>query len=237
MARGEKVYYAHKGVERVFMEDRVPVGKWFDGQIKRSTDEVVWISPSLVSRWLGYLNAKEKWSRDHLQQRWEAMSSRLDGRLTFIATLYALPKQEILELTEGAPTKPETALRTRFLVTFLSQKGEHQETPVGQKKKQAPLALFQPEVSPYAVFKAYSLDSVEKWPWYGLSNLFEPLAPEFESDPPTAYDGVVGDYIRAIYLVQTPVPEEPLPSERLEVRIFAPGKQPVARFDLQVKGK
>lgn len=241
LARGEKVYYAGKGVDRIMMEDRQIIGRWFDGQLRRDMDDVTWLSPNLLSRWLGYLNAKEKWSETELAQRWETLKESFNGTLSFVVQTYALPKQGFFDLTDGAESKPRTALQVRFAVSWLSEAGSgdnrHQETAVGQKKKEAPLLLQDPFVSNLGIFRGYDLGSIDRWPWYALDQRFDPLAPEFGTRRPTEYDGVVGDYVRAVYLVQAPVPEEGIPAKNLELRVFAEGKEPIARFDLTARGK
>jgi hypothetical protein len=235
LLRGEKIYYQHKGIERTLLEDRVAVGKWFDGKVKRDTDQVIWLSPSMVSRWLGYLNAKEKWSVSELLERWKRTARSLEGRLTFVAEFFALPKREdMLELTESGPSKPETALNLRFLLTNLAPNrgdtAQHLEGQIGEKKHQSPLDRELPVAAPIAYFKGYDLDSIARWPWFQLDPLFAPLSPSLASRAPSAYDGVVGDHLRAIYLIQANPPAEPLAARGFELRIFAPGKDLVARF-------
>lgn len=237
LSRGEKVYYEKKGFERTYMEDRAVVGRWFDGKIKRDTDQIIWLSPRLVSRWLGYLNAKEKWAKAELNRRWSEMAALLDGKMTFVAELYALPKQpDFLDLTESAGSRSETALNVRFLVTYLTDKerddSQHIESMVRKRNPQSPLEREEPTIAPLAAFKGYDLDSVQRWPWQSLDQAFAPLASEFSPSKPTAYDGVVGDHIRAIYVIQATPPEKPMPWNRIEVRVFAAGKEPVGKFNL-----
>ncbi len=239
LARGERVYYQKSGIERTFQEDRAVVGKWFDGKIKRDTDHIIWLSPRLISRWLGYLNAKEKWPKSELERRWAEMRQWLDGKMTFVAELYALPKEhDFLDLTEGASSKPETALNVRFLVTYVTDQerddSQHVESIAKKKNPQSPLEREEPRISPLAVFKGYDLGSIQRWPWFSLDNAFAPIAGEFAKQKPTAYDGVVGNYIRAIYVIQATPPEKPMPWNRFEVRVFAPGKEPVGQFRLPV---
>jgi hypothetical protein len=235
LLRGEKIYYQHKGIERTLLEDRVAVGKWFDGKVKRDTDQVIWLSPSMVSRWLGYLNAKEKWSGSELLERWKRTARSLEGRLTFVAEFFALPKREdILELTESGPSKPETALELRFLLTNLAPNrgdlAQHLEGKIGQSKHQSPLDRALPEVVPIAIFKGYDIDSITRWPWNRLSPLFAPLCLSLPLRAPSAYDGVVGDHLRAVYLIQANLSAESIGPSGFELRIFAPGKDLVARF-------
>lgn len=242
MARGEKVYYQKSGIERTLMEDRVAIGRWFDGRIKRDTDHILWLSPRMVSRWLGYLNAREKWSKAELSRRWTEMAVELDGKMTFVAEVYALPKKEdFFELMESAPTKPETALNIRFLVTYLTDKerdnSQHVEALPWRREFKSPLEREEPRVAPLAVFKGYDLDSVQRWPWHTLDSAFSPLSPEFSPVKPTPYDGVVGDHIRAIYILQAAIPDKPMPWDQFEVRVFAAGKEPVGKFKLPVTRK
>lgn len=233
LARGEKVYYRQRGVDRVFMEDRATIGSWFNGSLKQNVDDVIWVSPSLVSRWLGYLNAKEKWSKTELQQRWDALSSALNGQMTFVAQVYALPKQSFFEITDDGPSRPETATNVRFSVSYI----DDQEPNHVEGKPKANLKLLTTEVSPLATFRGYALDAVKKWDWCALDSRFAPLLSEFPGPKPTAYDGVVGDYLRVIYIVQVPAPEEEIQAKQIEVRVFAPGKEPVARFNLRAPSK
>lgn len=239
MARGSKLYYQGHGMERAYLEDRVAIGRWFDGKVKRDTDQILWLSPGFVSRCLGYLNAKEKWPKAELDRRWKEMTQWLDGKMTFVTELYALPKEpDFFDLTEGAGSKPETALNVRFLVTYVTDKerddSQHIEAIFGKKNPQSPLEREEPTVAPLAVFKGYDLGSIQRWQWFSLDNAFAPIAGEFAKQKPTAYDGVVGNYLRAVYVVQATPPEKPMPWNRFEVRIFAPGKEPVAKFKLPI---
>jgi len=242
LTRGAGIYYDQKGVERVFQEDRAAIGRWYDGNVKRDTDEVIWLSPSLISRWLGYLNAREKWSIEELHARWHKLANVLDGHLTFVVELYALPKESFLDLTNEEPSKPETATKTRFLITWPSKDelDEQQHSEIHYRKKIAidrRLDRLEPEVAPLALFKSYDLDGVNRWPWYTLDPIFEPLTPEFSERKPGTYDAIVGDYIRAIYFVQVPIADKAMQARQLQVRVFVPGKEPVACFDLKRSGK
>ena len=242
MARGEKLYYQRRGIDRTLLEDRVAVGKWFDGQRKVDTDQIIWLSPSLVSRWLGYLNAKEKWSKSELLNRWNSVSTALDGRMTFVVEMYALPKQgDAFEITSGAPSRPETATDLKFLVTYLTDQErdetQHVESLIGAKRHQSPLERQDPSIMPKGVFRGYSLDAIQKWPWFSLDDTLSSMAPQLATTHPTVYDAVVGDHVRAVYIIQADLPEKPLAWGKFEVRVFAPGKEPIARFDLGKVGR
>src|SRR5689334_4109662 len=89
VCRGEEVYRAGKGIERTLMEDRQAIGYWFDGRVRKDVEEAIWVSPTMVSRWLGYLQAKERWPKLELLNRWAALRDQLDGSLTFVVRLTA----------------------------------------------------------------------------------------------------------------------------------------------------
>ena len=57
-------------INRIWGEDRQTIGLWSNGYVKVPVEHVVWLSPSLVSRWLGFLSAREYWSDGELESRW-----------------------------------------------------------------------------------------------------------------------------------------------------------------------
>ena len=57
------------GLGRIWKSDRKPVGWWSNGYEKKSVEHVTWLSPELISRWLGFLEAREFWRKDELQIR------------------------------------------------------------------------------------------------------------------------------------------------------------------------
>jgi len=57
----------------------------------------VFLSPSLVSRRLGYLQAREGWTNDQLETRWQLARETLGGRLSFLVRVCSFPKIDLLE--------------------------------------------------------------------------------------------------------------------------------------------
>jgi hypothetical protein len=235
MARGAQAYYRRQGIERVLREDRVVIGTWFDGRIKRDVQDVIWLSPSLVSRWLGYLNAKEKWSSEELLGRWQAAARALNGKLTFIVQLSALPRQDPLELGADAPARFEDALEARFLVTHAGRQAsglsnQHLESLVSNKA----LVRYEPLVSTLGVFRAYDWRKLFEPKWYQLDRDFWPLTPEFETglsrDP---YRYKLGDHVTAIYRVEAQLPDSPIDASEIQLRVFTRRHELVARFSLR----
>lgn len=94
--------------ESVIGKNRVAVGKWFDGTKQVPTEYVVWISPGLVARWLGYLARRERWPRGEVQRRWDTYRLATQGRPFFFVALSAYPRQSFVDLTPVAPAKLDT---------------------------------------------------------------------------------------------------------------------------------
>ncbi len=235
MERGTKVYRQKKGIERTLFEDRIALGRWFTGTSKIDTDQAIYFSPAMVSRWLGYLKAKEQFSDDELHRRWQSIRESFDGKFTFIVESFALPKQsDFFELTEGAEVKPETALKARFLVTLpnqiqVSPEKDHDGKPGRSHDR------LEPETVATKVMRGFSMASVEHWQWWSLIPELIDFQPEFSYHAPTAYEAVVGDFVRVVRLVQFEVPDLPHQPTDIELRVFVPGKELVARFSRQGK--
>jgi hypothetical protein len=241
LLRGEKVYYQRRGLERVLAEDRVVIGTWFDGRIKRDVEDVTWVSPSLVSRWLGYLNAQEKWPYAELIGRWQALRARLGGRMTFVAQLSALPRRDPLDLAEEANANFEDALDARFLVTH-DLEGPAPATEAhledgaltGKAATRRSLMRYEPLVTALGSIKAYDWRSLFATKWYQLSADFEPLLPEFQLPyRPDPYRNRLGDHLTVIYRVEAPLPDRPLAAAELQVRVFTKRHERAAHFSLR----
>lgn len=110
VAEGKRIYAQGKGIERTLKDSRSVIGVWFNGRIKDDVESIIWVSPGMASRWLGYLEVQAKWPADETQKRWDAIRSQVNGRLCFIIRLSAMPRLIGLDMeSEGKPSMADVA--------------------------------------------------------------------------------------------------------------------------------
>lgn len=117
VVEGQRVYAQGKGIDRTLKDSRVVLGVWFDGRIKDDVESIVWISPRMASRWLGYLQAKEKWPKGEIQRRWDRIRDFVNGRMCFVVRLSAMPKLVGLEMESGGKPSTTDILEPSFRLT------------------------------------------------------------------------------------------------------------------------
>ena len=224
LIRGERIYRAGKGIDRTLMEDRIGLGTWFDGTSKREFNQAILVTPEMLSRWLGYLNAKERWSLEELSRRWIASKRLIDGRMVVIVDLYALPKRtDVLELTVEADAYPETALHPSFL--FLAKPASNASEETHRKfTSTTDWRRIQPAVRRLAVWREVDLGKLRSFDWTSTAEIFAPLQQLFGEGRKDFYTGLMGPMVRAIYLLEAPLPPG---GNRDDVRlvVLAPGKE------------
>lgn len=244
--RGIEVYRKGKGLDRVLQEDRKVVG-WRKSELRRfETEQVVWVSPSLVSRWLGYLWAKEKWPEQELQTRWSTLRGQLDGRLTFIVELAKLPDPPgtpgALErlgedpfadvrivFTAGGSNLPMDPQPTPFLgLRFIREKGAIQPGERG---------ILRQDLEPFKLAEVVSRQPIRtSWAaWHNRVPFGPALSPQFDPgiQEPLA---PLGGYVKDWFLVQAPVPKDVYLYLNLQLRILSKDPERLANFEL-VGGK
>lgn len=119
VAAGRALCAQGKGIERTLRDDRAVIGVWFDGRIKDDVESMIWISPRMASRWLGYLQEQEKetWPPGEMQRRWDAIRSFVGARLCFVVRLSAMPRLRGLDMaSEGVPSAADID-HPEFLLT------------------------------------------------------------------------------------------------------------------------
>lgn len=236
--RGAAVYVAGKGIDRVLLEDRSVIGTWFDGRIHRDVEDVLWISPSFVSRWLGYLEAQEKWPQGVLEARWQALRPDLDGRLSFIVRLSSFPR--IVDPEFGSQRKADAAEvdNVRFSLTsgaFLPAAGTARTVPKAIRLLKASsdgggLNLLL-HAAPLRRSQGRSWREFEAVPWYSLVPFGDLVWPEFATAPPNT-GLALGGHFAGWYGLSLPVPETLRTQSAFELRVFSPRKERVAQFNL-----
>jgi hypothetical protein len=243
--RGAKIYAQHKGIERTLLDDRVELGRWFNGHTKREVESAIWLSPGMASRWLGYLQAKEKWDDETLQSRWETASKQLDGKLTFVVQLAAFPKLGGLDMEPTGKADPAEVANVRFLFTSgpgLPETHEKSYVPWDQNKTVAkyhpaakpidgkPLRL-EPTVTLLASWQSREGNLLERFNWTQAIDWAEPFRGEFDK-PLDAPMFPIGEYHAAWYLVSVDLGSLPIHPLGFELRVFSPQKERIAHFEL-----
>lgn len=239
--RGAEAFRKGKGIDRVWNEDRVSLGVWFDGRVKRDSEQAFFLSPGMVARWLGFLQAKEKWDDEELQSRWDDLRRYLAGRLTFIVQLAAYPKQDPLEDPEPTGrSDPSRLTNVRFLFTSGAAlvepprpdefAGVRYTVPGSRPSAQASRQgiRVEPESALLELLQARSLGELGGYRWYRDVPFGSALTPEFERSEerfPLPY----GEFWQSWFWVTVTVPEA-LGSTSFELRIFDGRRERVARF-------
>lgn len=245
VARGVEVYRKAKGIDRVLMEDRQIVGWWFDGRVKKGVEDVIRLSPAMLSRWLGYLEAREKWPPTEIQARWENLRRHLSGKNAFVVRLAAYPKQDLFGgLPEPSSAARDECLRVRFLLTTDGKYLPDQvRNPAPVSVRLAPLPVPPPgePVPQYAQPLARLATSkqgrdradVSLDDWYLHVEVGRWLQPEFGGAPRgPSYALPIGDNFSALYWLEAPATFEFGAAKTLEVRVFSARKERVAAFQL-----
>lgn len=241
---GVRVYRHGKGLDRLYVDDRQVTGSWFDGKSNRGVDQAVWISPSLISRWLGYLEAKEKWPSGELERRWIRLRQDLGGKLTFVVRVCAMPKVDLLEgeIDRWSPRPDPT--QVRFLWTSspedlpsipprmdfvdLVRAGS---LPLNASRRVTGGMRIEPKSCLLTDLWSRQSAEVLQDDWWRRVPFGEPLRPEFEG--PLAETPIpLGEFRSATFLVTVPIPEGPLAGPTFELRAFSPAKERIARFEL-----
>lgn len=72
------------------------------------------LTPKVVSRWIGWLQASNRWGQDQTDSAWRNyLESRHTG-LVILVRLTAFPKEPILELNERLPANPRDLTNLSF---------------------------------------------------------------------------------------------------------------------------
>jgi hypothetical protein len=249
IARGVHIYSLHKGVDRALLEDRAILGLWFDGRVKHDVEYAVWLSPSMAARRLGYLQAKEKWTPEELQRRWEAVAKELDGRITFVVQLAAMPTLDLINADAAKDADQAEVNKVRFL--FTSGPGfpeAHQKsyTPFEEDKVVARYSgevsetadgpfQIEPKVTQLADWETDDRDMISGFNWEMACPMGEPFRAEYEQ-PNQAPDYPHGEYYAAWYVVSVDVADCVLHPEGFDLRVFSPAKERIGHFHLLPRG-
>lgn len=86
----------------IFGADAKPIGFWSNGWSQQPVEHATWMNPRMAARWIGWLDARERWTGDEIQERWDAAKARLEGRMAFLIELAAFPKSRAWDVGDPA---------------------------------------------------------------------------------------------------------------------------------------
>lgn len=106
MNEGKAVFLHKKGIDRTQKDARVVIGQWFDGDRKQTVEEAVFITPGLLGRWLGYMQAAGT-SQEAVDKYWADCSSMFAGKTTVIVRLARLSAIDMIDGDLDNSAKPD----------------------------------------------------------------------------------------------------------------------------------
>jgi len=231
---GEHVLESRKSIDWVFGDDCHAFGLWFDGKQERYTDEAIWISPDVASRWLGYLRMKEGWGQDELQARWKQIRAALDGRITVAVRLDSFPRQDPLEFGNYEAGTEARAGDARFDVTFeLAKPVEGAGEPLASEKGSALANTYSLECDTrrLELCESYDWRELISRQWYEASDLRAAFAGQFEGSG--KWTGVaLGDCYQAWYWVSVPASAGIRAAKAFTLMLFQKGRTVRVEFSL-----
>lgn len=186
-----------------------PLGMWSDGVDRHPVERAVWMTPGLISRWLGWRRESEAWPPGEVEGRWEDARTRLDGRTAFVVFLAAYPRKGTLGLSDDGPSSDRDLSPVRFRL-----KVDGQETPV--------------MITPLARWQGRTRQVVEARPWW----LWTPLATALQgSFDPQLDEGLpLGEYHRRLYWIEA----SPIGlGSKVELEVLGPRKVRRASWEPQ----
>ena len=192
--------------DRVWGEEKRTVGWWSNGSWKQPVEHVVWLSPALLSRWLGFLEAREYWELGELAARWAAIAAEFGDRRLFVVQLTAYPKLPTFGIGDVERTTPEEIENVRFVYS------------AGVKSQRMDAVRI-------AQWQSRERGELQGFPWWQHVSFGRALTGEFERDP-VDEPLPLGDNYRAWYLVSVSGVED----AQFEVRVLSRRKERVASF-------
>lgn len=149
------------GVESIYLGDRKDIGWWSNGYIKHATEYCLRLTPALMSRWVGFLQYREKLSPAQVQERWDQIQSELGNRGAVIVRLSAFPKQGMMGDGEEERANLADLNEVRFVVLV-----DGEQVEVGAHR--------------LGSWEAKDRRTLEQFKWWLETPLAGVLSPEFE---------------------------------------------------------
>ena len=102
---GQKIFAKKKGIDRTEKDARIVIGKWFDGDRLQPVEEAVFVTPGLLSRWLGYQQASGT-SPEDVKSSWLKCSSQFSNKVVTLIRLARLCTVDMVDGDVDSSAKP-----------------------------------------------------------------------------------------------------------------------------------
>ena len=106
LQEGKKIFAKKKGIDRTEKDARVVIGQWFDGERLRPVEEAVFVTPGLLSRWLGY-QLSSGTTPDDVQATWNKCSGQFSGKTVTVIRLARLCAVDMIDGDVDNSAKPD----------------------------------------------------------------------------------------------------------------------------------
>lgn len=217
------------------------IGTWFDGSAKRDVEEAIWISPRLLSRWIGYAGAREKWTLEERRVRWEMARRVAQEKAIVVVRIASYPKVDPLAPDEE--NRPDLRDFERLRILFTA---DGREIPVRQRwegtapfvQRRIPpsdwdVQAVEAGAGPIADLRSRNRAEVERFPWHQLTPFVEAFSPTFPEEFPPSWGGYFGNYRAKWIWVEADFASRQWPRRQFEVRILSPRKERTAVFAIR----
>ncbi len=216
LKRGREIYQKKKGIDRVLDEDRAVMGTWFDGRVHRAVEEAIYVSPAMVSRWLGYLSASEILDDGEVQQRWQQVREQLSGSANFVVRVAAYRKSDPLDFNWDRPSGGANLENLNFDFSFQDWSGQ---------------TVYLPSATHLlARLQARHVADVALATWLSVSEPLAPLRPEGTNEYEATFH--LGDNRVDYYWVRMSIRPEMEYAAKFSLTIAAKRKVRIANFAL-----
>lgn len=105
---GKHIFKLRKGIDRTEKDARIVVGKWFDGEHLQPVEEIVFVTPGLLSRWLGYQQSSGT-TDEGVVSSWKKCTAQFSGKTLALVRLARLCTVDMIDGDVDNSAKP-TAL-------------------------------------------------------------------------------------------------------------------------------
>jgi hypothetical protein len=125
LAKGASVAKKN-GIDRCSADARIVLGTWYDGLKRQAVEELVFLTPGHLSRWLGYGIAKGE-SLEGSQRMWQNFAGLAKGKTLGVVRLARLCSIDPGDMDVRVDGKPESLDTLKFRFRFVG--AEWQDVP------------------------------------------------------------------------------------------------------------
>lgn len=107
LQEGKRIFQRGKGIDRTEKDARIVIGKWFDGEQLQPVEEAIFLTPGLLSRWLGYQNSAGK-PIEEVNANWAKCYPQFSNKRVVLVRLARLCTTDIQEGDTDNSAKPNS---------------------------------------------------------------------------------------------------------------------------------